>query len=40
MSYRSPGLEGELAAATSDLVDVYWDNVGGALLERCAAACG
>lgn len=33
LNYKSPSFKEELAAATPDFVDVYWDNVGGALLD-------
>lgn len=33
LNYRSPDFEAELEAATPNFVDVYWDGVGGALLD-------
>ncbi|KAI4867679.1 zinc-binding dehydrogenase [Hypoxylon rubiginosum] len=33
LNYKSPSFKEELAAATPDFVDMYWDNVGGELLD-------
>ncbi|KAI0424521.1 NAD(P)-binding protein [Xylaria sp. FL1042] len=33
LNYKSPTFRQDLAAATPDYIDVYWDNVGGEILE-------
>jgi NADPH-dependent curcumin reductase CurA len=33
LNYKSPTFKEDLAAATPDYIDVYWDNVGGEILE-------
>ncbi|KAI1075490.1 NAD(P)-binding protein [Whalleya microplaca] len=33
LNYKSPSFREELASATPDFVDIYWDNVGGELLD-------